>query len=51
MRPDHLRYSLLSAREHGVITILPEESYIDEVIGWSVAVLGIWSQLASGVHA
>ena len=35
-------------REFKIITVLPEDTYADEVIGWSLAVIGIWSQLASG---
>ena len=36
------------SRERGAITMLPEDTYLDEVIGWSVAVFGVWSQLAAG---
>ena len=35
-------------RERGAITMLPEDTYLDEVIGWSVAAFGVWSQLAAG---
>ena len=38
------------AREFKIVTILPEDTYVDEVIGWSLAVIGIWSQLASGMR-
>ena len=37
-------------RERGILTILPEDTYLDEVIGWSLAALGLWSQLASGTY-
>jgi len=36
------------AREKKIVTITAEETYADEIVGWSIVTVGIYQQLING---